>query len=150
MGILQRVSGIVIEGHKIASGLAKDNRFGGSTIEMQVPLFKERGLDLSHCFLGTLNISIAPRTRTVLAKGPNYCGLKWHPDRWPEDFFIFKCQVWFRGTCYDGWVYYPDPSKKRFHQHKPDTFEILAPFIPEITYGDPVVLGLDPDEIKIE
>lgn len=145
----KKVDGIVIEGWKIASGLAKDNPFGGSPVKMQIPLFKERGLDLSGCYPGTLNVSIAPKIRTVLAKEPNYPGIKWHPDRWPEDFFIFECQVHFRGKCYDGWVYYPDPSKKR-RRHKPDTFEILAPPIPEIGYGDRVVLVVNLDEIKIE
>ena len=89
MSLSQRVEGIVTEGWKIASGLAMENPFGGSTIKMQIPLFKERGLDLSGCYPGTLNISIAPLTRTILAREPNYCGLKWHPDR-TEDFFIFK------------------------------------------------------------
>ncbi len=149
MSLSQRVEGVVTEGWKIASGLGKDNPFGGSTIKMQMPLFKERGLDLSGCYPGTLNVSIAPRTRTVLVKEPQYCGLKWHLNR-VENFFMFKCQLHFRGVCYDGWVYYPDKSKRARHQHRPDTFEILAPLIPGIAYGDSIVLVLDPNEIKIE
>ncbi|MBI2025339.1 hypothetical protein HYT04_00930 [Candidatus Kaiserbacteria bacterium] len=149
MGLSQRVEGIVVKGWKIASGLATENPFGGSTIKMQIQLFKELGLDLSGCYPGTLNVSIAPRTRTILVREPNYCGLKWHPDL-TEDFFIFKCRLCFRGVCYDGWVYHPDKSKGARHQHKQDTFEILAPLIPGITYRDTVVLILDPNEIRIE
>ncbi len=149
MPLSQHVKGTVTEGHKIASGLAKDNPFGDSTIKMQAPLFKERGLDLSGCYKGTLNVSIEPRTREVLVKEPHYRGLKWHPDYPAEDFFVFKCLIQFRGSVYDGWVYYPDPSKKIGFQHKPDTFEIIAPLIPEIKYGDSVTLVVNPDEIKI-
>lgn len=150
MNVIQKVAGIVIEGYKIASGLAERNPFGGSTIQMQVPLFLERGLDLSHCYPGTLNISIAPRTWRILATDPNYRGLKWHPGHSAEDFFIRTCRLCFSGICYDGWVYCPDPKKKLLHQHKPDTLEILAPPISGITYGDSVVLMLDPDEIRVE
>lgn len=150
MAILQRVEGVVTEGHKIASGLAKENPFGGSTIKMQVPLFMERGLDLTSCYMGTLNISIAPRTRTILAKEPHYRRIKWHPDYPAEDFFIVRCTIRFRDVEYNGWIYHPDPSKKIGFQHKPDICEIVASPIPEIAYGDRVVLMVDPDEIRIE
>lgn len=146
---MQSVRGVVTEGWRIASGLSNENPFGGSPVRMQIPLFLERGLDLSMCYPGTLNVSIAPKIRTVLVTEPNYPAIKWHPERWAEDFFMFECEVWFRGTCYKGWVYYPDPSKKK-RVHPRDTFEILAPPISGIAYGDSVVLVVNANEIRIE
>ena len=144
-----KVVGVVTEGYRIASGLGNNNPFGGSTIKMQMPLFRERGLDLSGFYPGTLNVSIAPRIRTILIKEPNYCGLRWHDDR-VEDFFIFKCRLYFNGVPYDGWIYHPNKGENARHQHRPDTFEILAPPIPGIVYGDHVVLVVNSDEIHIE
>jgi hypothetical protein len=61
MGLSQRVEGIVVEGWKIASGLATENPFGGSTIKMQIPLFKELGLNCA-------TDSYDPRSRTKLSR----------------------------------------------------------------------------------
>ncbi len=52
------VSGLVLEGYRVASGPSKDYPYG--SLEKQIPLFKERGLDLEGFYYGTLNVSISP------------------------------------------------------------------------------------------
>jgi hypothetical protein len=53
-----QVSGIVVEGHRVASGPSKEYPYG--SLERQIPFFRSGGLDLDGYFHGTLNISIAP------------------------------------------------------------------------------------------
>jgi hypothetical protein len=52
------VSGLIVASYRVASGLSKDYPYG--SLEKQIPLFKERGLNLESFYHGTLNISIAP------------------------------------------------------------------------------------------
>jgi hypothetical protein len=50
-----QVSGQIQIGYGVASGRAHNPRFPQGTIEMQKPFFRERGLDLSPYFSGTIN-----------------------------------------------------------------------------------------------
>ena len=43
------VTGVVVEGYRVASGPSKDYPYG--SLEKQIPLFKERGLDLEAVLL---------------------------------------------------------------------------------------------------
>ncbi|MDO9302146.1 MAG: hypothetical protein Q7T89_12220, partial [Anaerolineales bacterium] len=52
------LTGILVQGHQVASRPSKAYPY--SSLEKQKPYFKDRGLDLSPYFNGTLNISIAP------------------------------------------------------------------------------------------
>jgi hypothetical protein len=61
------VTGFVCQGFRVASGQTTDSPYPAGTIAMQVPFFRDRGLDLSRYFLGTLNVSIAPKVFTILA-----------------------------------------------------------------------------------
>jgi len=54
------VSGILVEGHRVASGPSKEYPFG--SLERQKPFFKAGGLDLERFFPGTLNIFLRPET----------------------------------------------------------------------------------------
>ena len=54
------ITGKVISGYGVASGKGKDNRYPEGTLKLQIPFFKERGLDLSAFFIGTINIDISP------------------------------------------------------------------------------------------
>ena len=55
-----RISGTVQPGYRVASGTSDRSPYPKGTIEMQMPFFRELGLDLSPYFLGTLNVAIAP------------------------------------------------------------------------------------------
>jgi hypothetical protein len=47
-------------GHGVASGRSTTSPYPEGTIAMQRPLFAQLGLDLSDCWPGTLNLSVAP------------------------------------------------------------------------------------------
>lgn len=51
----------VRQGHRVASGLDGNPDFPGGTLRMQAPYFRKLGLDLAPYYLGTLNVSLAPR-----------------------------------------------------------------------------------------
>ena len=53
---MKQVSGIIKSGHQVASGIAKNNPYEKGTVAMQLPFFRDLGLDLSDFYLGTLNI----------------------------------------------------------------------------------------------
>ena len=55
------ITGKVISGYGVASGKGNDSRYPEGTLKLQMPFFKERGLDLSVFFIGTININIAPK-----------------------------------------------------------------------------------------
>ena len=54
------ISGVVVQGHQVASGRAEPSPFPAGTIELQAPMFVQLGLDLSGAFMGTINVSVEP------------------------------------------------------------------------------------------
>ena len=52
--------GTVNKGHGVASGVSAASPYPQGSISMQAPFFKALGLDLSSCYFGTLNVSLAP------------------------------------------------------------------------------------------
>lgn len=145
----EAIGGIVVKGHRLASGIDGNSPFGRGTIELQAQIFRERGLDLTHCFHGTLNVSIKPWVFEMKAQEPTFRNVKWHENYGPENFFFSACRVIFRGNMYEGWVYYPDPRTKEAHQHDPSCLEIIAPRVPDIAYCDAVIVQVNPQEILI-
>lgn len=141
------LEGVVVKGYQVASGLVP-GKYPGGTIALQVPVFKARGLDLSHCVRGTLNVSISPSTFAMCIP-PMFRDVVWHPTYRPENFFFSPCRISFRGATYEGWVYYPDPRTKESHVQSPSHFELLAPRIEGISYGDKVMIEINADEIEI-
>ena len=115
-----------------------------------MPLFKERGLDLSHCFAGTLNVSVAPYLFAL--KKPRYVfrGVQWSPDSPPEDFSLTPCGVTFEDRSVDGHIYYPHPETKPRHFQPPNVVEIIAPFLNGITYGSVIMVDVDPGEVDVQ
>ena len=69
-----------------------------------------------------------------------------HP---PERFSFSQCKVIFGDVEYDGWVYYPHPETKLRHFQNPSLLEVIAYQIPEIKYGDKVVVLVNTEEILI-
>ena len=131
----QKVSGIIECGHEVASGNASNSPYPGGTIKMQVPFFKELGLDLTSFFKGTLNVSISPNTFQLVKPELTFRGVEWTDRHPPEDFSFSRCQVLFKDTKYDCLVYYPHPETKKRNFQNPSIIEIIAPQIPGIHYG---------------
>ncbi|MEO1341515.1 MAG: hypothetical protein AAFV28_10350 [Cyanobacteria bacterium J06635_13] len=141
--------GTVKSGHQVASGQATDSPYERGTLEMQLPHFRALGLDLRDFFLGTLNVSIAPHTFALIEPQYTFNLVKWHPDYPAETFSFARCGVNYRRIDYSGWIYYPHPETKIGHFQDPSIMEVIAPEIPNLSYGDRLTLKLHPQEIKL-
>lgn len=146
----QSVRGVILRGHGVASGTGSDRRYPAGTLELQRPHFTQRGLDLSCYHEGTLNVDIAPASFALLKPVHTFRQVEWtnlHP---PEDFSFSRCSLIHDGNIYEGWVYTPHPETKAAHFQPPTILEIIAPFIENLTYGDQVLLRLNPAEITLQ
>ena len=141
------VQGVIVEGYRVASGPSADYPYGA--LDRQRPIFRGRGLDLSRCFNGTLNIDIHPRTFEMLKPEFTFHNVEWTDMHPPEHFSFSRCKVIFKGVEYDGWVYYPHPETKIRNFQNPSLLEVVASPIPDIKYGDEVDALLNPSEISV-
>jgi hypothetical protein len=142
------VSGVIVAGYQVASGPSKDYPYG--TLEKQIPLFNQRGLNLERFHLGTLNVSIAPATFEMVNPEYTFLQVAWTDLHPPEDFSFSRCTVRFNGASYAGYVYYPHPETKKRHFESASLLEIISVYIPEIRYGERVELELNVEEIRIQ
>jgi len=144
------VNGIVEQGHQVASGRSPHSPYPAGSIELQKPFFRELGLDLGGFFDGTLNVSIRPHTFTLIHPQFTFRQVNWIPRFPPEDFSFSRCRLLFNGRSYDCWLYYPHPETKTKHFQDPAIIEIIAPYIPDITYGDKVEAMLNKEELTLQ
>jgi hypothetical protein len=142
------VSGVIVEGYRVASGPSKDYPYG--SLEKQIPLFDQRGLNLDRFYAGTLNVSIAPASFEMVNPEYTFRQVSWTDLHPPEDFSFSRCTVRFNGSRFAGYVYYPHPETKKRHFESASILEIIAVYIPGIHYGDQVELELDADEIHLQ
>ncbi len=144
------VQGVVVRGYQVASGQASDSEyFPDGTIELQMPVFRRLGLDLSTYFPATLNISIAPCTFKMLHPRYTFLNVEWTDRHPPEHFSFSECRVIYQTRVFAGWVYYPHPETKKRHFQSPDLLEVIAREIPGIGYGGEVRLQVHPDQILL-
>ena len=137
-----------MQGHQVAS--RPSAAYPYSSLEKQKPYFKERGLDLSPYFNGTLNISIAPLEFEMTQPEFTFELVAWTDLHPPETFSFSRCKVWFEGKEYAGWVYYPHPETKKTHFQNPSLIEVITYEIANIKYGDPLEVEVNPREITIK
>jgi hypothetical protein len=142
------ISGVIVAGYQVASGPSKDYPYG--TLEKQIPLFKQRGLNLERFHLGTLNVSIAPATFEMVNPEYTFRQVAWTDLHPPEDFSFSRCTVRINGASYAGYVYYPHPETKKRHFESASLIEIISEYIPDIKYGEQVELELNVEEIRIQ
>ena len=147
---LVSLAGIVKSGHQVASGIAEDSPYERGTIQMQLPFFQQGGLDLTGFFWGTLNISLAPHTFKLVRPKYTFPLVKWHPDYDAETFSFSPCEIIYRDTSYQGLIYYPHPETKIGHFQDDSILEAIAPHIPNLNYGDRLILKIDPQEIQVD
>jgi hypothetical protein len=134
------LSGIVVPGHGVASGQAADSPYPQGSVRMQMPFFAARGLDLSACWAGTLNVSIAPLSWSLLRAAYRFEQVEWthlHP---AETFSFVPLQLTWHGQRTAAWLYYPHPETKAAHHQAADVMEIIAPRLEGLKYGDEVGL----------
>ena len=141
------VDGVVVKGYRVASGPSRDYPYG--TLEKQIPLFKERGLDLGGFYFGTLNISIAPLTFEMVAPTYTFRQVHWTDLHPPEDFSFSPCRIMFKNCNYGGYIYYPHPETKKRHFENASILEVIAVYIKGIQYGDHVQITVKPEQVRI-
>ena len=130
----------IVPGHGIASGKKKDDRFPDGTLSMQIPIFKRLGLDLDHFHQGTLNLDVSPFSYELKKASHFFSNVEWSMHLSPENFSFYPCLLEDvrreNKKSYQGLVYWPHPSTKpEFHQSD-HVLEVIAPFIPNIGYGN--------------
>jgi hypothetical protein len=140
--------GVIVEGYRVASGASRDCPVPGGTIAKQLPYFKERGLDLSHCFPGTLNIDISPKALAPATPRFTFRSIHWLPGCSAEDFSLSPCRVTFDTRAYDGFIYYPHPETKLAHPHAASIVEVVAPLIEGVGYGASIELAINAEEFS--
>ncbi len=144
------ISATIVQGHRVASGLNGNPRFPGGTLRMQLPFFRELGLDLSGYHLGTLNVSIAPMSFRVIKPKWTFRDLKWHPTEPAEDFSFFDVIVHREdGSSISGLIYFPHPETKPEHFQKPEVLELLLPWMEGLTYGQKIWLEVPVEQMRI-
>jgi hypothetical protein len=151
---LAAIKGVVIRGHRVASGTSEiDRRFPQGSILMQTPLFKRQGLDLTayfggDFFKGTLNVSIEPLIWEIVK--PEYImhGVRWTDLQPAENFFLSPAALAYCGQSYRAMLYIPDPTTKHAHFNPPHIIDVLAAPIPGIGYGSEVELSYNPAAVR--
>ena len=144
-----RVSGVITQGHQVASGRARSSPFPAGTIELQSPIFARMGLDLSSAFMGTLNVSIEPLRFSFLQSDFTFRDVKWTESYPPETFSFARCVLSFRAETYPSWIYYPHPRTKISHYQSPSLIEIITRPIENISYGSTVEIAFNPKSIRV-
>ena len=135
------VEGILRKGYGVASGPSPDYPYGA--LERQLPIFKQRGLDLHGFFSGTLNIDIRPVTFELTRPEFTFQDVTWTDLHPPEHFSFLRCQVVHAKSHYAGWVYYPHPETKRRNFHDASLLEVIAPRVPGMTEGVTLRVGVE-------
>lgn len=128
--------GIINKGHGVASGASAGSPYPTGSIAMQAPFFKARGLDLSGCYFGTLNVSITPAKWKIVRPAFLFKNLKWTDLRPPETFLFLPCDITYRAVAVKGWLYYPHPETKAAHWQDASVMEIIAPRLEGLGYGE--------------
>ena len=142
------ITGKVISGYGVASGKGKDNRYPEGTLKLQIPFFKERGLDLSAFFIGTINIDISPYQFSIKKYKYYFKEINWSTYIPPENFYFFEVQLIFKENFYEGLIYMPDPKTKFDHHQISSLFELLMPKIEGIKQGENIILKLREGDFK--
>ena len=110
----------------MASGIVNNDQFPEGTILMQAPFFKNRGVDLSEYFFGTLNIDISPNTWKGIKAWKYLEAVKWYEKYPAENFSFFQCRISVNETIQEGLIYFPSPETKISQFQSKSTIEIIT------------------------
>lgn len=144
---MEQLKGIVVRGHQVASKASEHYPTG--TIEMQIPFFRERGLDLSTLYPATINISIEPFQFRIAGEDYLFRKVEWTDRHPPEDFSFSQCRIKVDGAWYEGWIYYPHPETKARHHQNASIIEVIAPYVQNLEYGSDLLIQLKEAHIHL-
>lgn len=136
-----RVTGRVVQGYRVASGLTVDPYFQGGSIRQQLPHFVRAGLkDAARMWPGTINIELAaPLDYTGLAPVLDET-IQWHPE-YRERFLLYPASLVHEGTAHAGYIYRIDPATQAGHFHDARVTQALMPWISGLEDGAVVTLA---------
>ena len=130
------IRAVLVSGHGVASGQSTTSPYPGGTIALQQPFFAELGLDLSDCWPGTLNLSVAPLELRLRDPDHRFPLMEWTDRHPPETFSFWRIQLLTPDdAAVDGWIYQPDPTTKIRHKQPLNVVEVLAPRLQGISPG---------------
>lgn len=136
-------------GHGVASKASK--LYPAGTISLQYPHFKNLGLDLGHCYGGTVNLSIAPARCTIHKPSLYLQDVDWYPSRGrTENFLICDCAIKVVGGYVLGYIYQPDIKTKIEHYDDPHALQVISPFIEGLQDSENISLYLKSSQCSIE
>ena len=146
------LEGIVKQGLRHASGEDIDGKKYPDadgvvgTISKQKPFFKEVIPESSRFFNGTINLDITPNLFRIL--NPDYeVTCQWKKGV-TETFWFVDVDIKHNHSFSKGFVYYPGTSEIKRHTVN-NMFELLAPKMPDVNYGDAISILYSPVKIKI-
>ena len=142
---MRRVLGTVVRGHRVASGLAEDSPYRAGTIELQVPVFRQLGVDLSKYYPATINIDVGPHRLRLRDGALTLRNVSWSNEHPPETFSFCACRLEFRETIYGATIYHPHPETKKTHFQSDNIIEVLAPWIRGVEYGANIAVVVGPE-----
>ena len=142
------VSGFVVQGHGVASGIGTDPRYPKGTLWQQAPYFSQAGLDMSGFYRGTINLDIRPFAFVILDPKHYFQAINWSPFIPPENFYFFELIAHYKDKVYEGLIYMPDPETKTDHPQDTQILELLLPKISGLNYGDHLKIQVPKDQLK--
>lgn len=140
---------VVVAGHGVASGRAKQDQFPGGAIRLQTPVFARLGVDLSSFHPGTINVDVSPHRVEVTAPRHRLELVEWMVGYPAETFSFVDMQIRVGSTSCDALLFYPHPETKPEHFQDPSVLEVLAPYIAGVAVGDAVEVRLAADQVEI-
>jgi hypothetical protein len=157
---MQRIEGLVMVGHGVASGRSvgsSANPYPQGSIAMQAHFFKAQGLDLSDCYLGTINLNIAPKHWQLLQADHRFEKMWWTDLHPPETFSFVRVQALWpdknQETKQDknlrGWLYYPHPETKAQHHQAPSVMELILPRLEGLQVGQRLAIEVSAQAIRL-
>lgn len=142
--------GIVVRGHRVASGEGGDPDFPHGTIRPQLGAFRAAIPDFEAYlgglpFAGTINVQIEGAAALTAGEPDFRIGpVRW-TDRFQAEIFLLSRAILKIGdTAHPAFLYIPDPATKPRHFQPTNVVELLATHLPALKYGDPVTFGCLP------
>lgn len=149
-------------GHGVASGRSAESPYPAGTIALQTPWFRERGVELSPYYAGTLNLE-ARGAWSLRDPDARIEELRWTEHHPPETFSFWRCRLrlpllqpagapaagGFSGAGIEALIYHPHPETKQAHHQPPGCLEVLAPWLGPLQTGCSLELGVDPGRCRL-
>ena len=145
-----RLAGMIVRGHRVASGANPRSPYPQGTISLQIPHFAQRGLDLSAFHPATLNVSTSPFDVLFECPAHRFEDVRWTDLHGPETFELVHVELELADRVVRAWGYRPTAETKADHPQPADVLEIIAPYLPEASILRELNVRLDPAEVRVE